>query len=147
MQLRRFGYCLKIYLLQLWSDDSTPTENSSSLPSYTTSLRTQSARAVYRRVMKVVWLQWRGMAIVCAVVVDVVAFAVVFLELDRTQLSVTNGESGEETLEWIMCIIKSGGDRSKCYSLADHFMVKESTIIAILILLSVSPQISRNPNM
>ncbi|KAL9062628.1 MAG: hypothetical protein Q9157_008759 [Trypethelium eluteriae] len=114
------------------------TENSSSLPSYTASLRTQSAKAVYRRVMKVLWLQWRGMAIVCALICDVVAFAVVFIQLDQTQEKITNGRSGEKTLDWLMCIIESGGDRTKCYALANEFMVKEATIVAILVLLSIS---------
>ncbi|KAI9687058.1 MAG: hypothetical protein M1822_002468 [Bathelium mastoideum] len=53
-------------------------------------------------------------------------------------MDIANGESGEKALAWIMCIVESGGDRSKCYSLADKFMVKEGTIVAILILLSLS---------
>lgn len=142
MRWCRFAYCLKIYLLHLWCDSSPPTENSASLPSYTTSLRTQSAKAVYRRVIKVVMLQWRGMVIVCFLVCCVVAFAVVFIKLDQTQTDITNGKSGEKTLEWIMCIIESEGDRGKCYPLANDFTVKESTVVAILILLSVSDRIS-----
>ena len=91
--------------------------------------------------MKVLWLQWRGMIIVCALVCDVVAFAVVFIQLDQTQINITDGHDGERTLEWIMCIVESGGDRSKCFSLAKGFMVQEATVVAILILLSVSHHI------
>jgi hypothetical protein len=138
-----FGYCLKIYLLNIWAADSSqPTENSASLPSYTTSLRTQSAKAVYRRVMKVLWLQWRGMAIVCLLVCDAVAYAVVFIKLDQTQINIATGRSSAKTIKWIECIVMSGGDRDTCFSLADDFMVSEATIVTILFLLSVSGRIS-----
>src|ERR1700761_7425161 len=59
-----FIYCINVYLKNMWSDDKTEINNSSGLPSYTSSFRTHSAKAVYRRVRKVVWLQWRSMLIV-----------------------------------------------------------------------------------
>ncbi|KAI9699202.1 MAG: hypothetical protein M1820_007281 [Bogoriella megaspora] len=137
-QIATFAYCLKIYLLNIWSSDSTPTENSTSLPSYTTSLRTQSARAVYRRVMKVLWLQWRGMAIVCLLVIDAVAWSVVFIQLDQKQVDMLQGKSGAQTLEWVTCVMTAKGDRTKCYDLASKITVNEATVVAILILLSLS---------
>jgi hypothetical protein len=76
IQFGTFGYCIKVYLASL-SDDSTTT-NSSGLPSYTNSVRTMSPRQAYRRVRRVLELQWRGITIVLVIIADVIFFAVVF---------------------------------------------------------------------
>jgi hypothetical protein len=91
--------------------------------------------------MKVLWLQWRGMAIVCLLVIDAVAYAVVFIKLDQTQINIASGKNGAQTINWIECIVMSGGDKDACYPLAAKFMIAESTVVAILILLSVSRKV------
>ncbi|RMZ66888.1 G- coupled receptor [Pyrenophora seminiperda CCB06] len=64
IQVATFVYCIKVYLQNMFSDEATETQSSAGLPSYTTSLRKRSARVVYRRVRKVLYLQWRGIMIV-----------------------------------------------------------------------------------
>ena len=95
LQLMTLVYCANVYLKNMWSD--SPTESSTNgsvsghgLPSYQASVRTQTARAVYRRLKKVLWLQWRGICIVTIILVDVVFFTIVFVKLDSMQSSVLN---------------------------------------------------------
>ena len=80
------------------------------------------------------------MVIVCFLLCCVASFAVVFIKLDQSQTDIANGEDEEKTMVWITCIAKSGGDRTKCYSSASDFIVNETTIVAILLLLSVGNQ-------
>jgi hypothetical protein len=134
IQFATFGYCIKVYLASL-ADDSNTTE-SSGLPSYTNSLRTLSPRQAYRRIRRVLELQWRGIAIVILIITDVIFFAVVFVYLDNNEAAVLNDESRAEP--WLLCLVESDGDKNKCLDLAGALVVNEATVMAVLILLSVS---------
>ncbi|KAJ5261984.1 hypothetical protein N7505_008851 [Penicillium chrysogenum] len=63
-QLSTMIYCIHIYLRSLF-DKSASTSGSSgaNLPSYTASIGTVTARQAYRRVRRVLKLQWRGIAL------------------------------------------------------------------------------------
>jgi len=132
IQFATFAYCIKVYLASL-SDESSTT-NSSGLPSYTNSVRTVSPRQAYRRVRRVIELQWRGIAIVILIIADVVFFAVVFVYLDNNETAVAN--SPKLSSEWILCLAAEGGEKNKCLELAKPFIVNEATVMAVLILLS-----------
>lgn len=136
IQLSTFAYCIKVYLQNVWSDDKTETQSSAGLPSYTTSVRTRSARAVYRRVRKVVWLQWRGITIVVFILVDVIFFSVVFIYLN----SVTSHAADDiaKAMPFLACLMASPKDHGKCAALGEALFVNQSTVIAILLMLSVS---------
>lgn len=134
IQFATFGYCIKVYLASL-SDDSTTT-NSSGLPSYTTSIRgTISPRQAYRRVRRVLELQWRGIAIVLIIIADVIFFAVVFVFLDDIENSLQKNPAKAD--KWLFCLIESKGDKNKCIGLAQKLVVNEATVMAVLLLLSV----------
>lgn len=135
IQFATFGYCLKVYLASL--NDEGTTTNSSGLPSYAPSSRaTVSPRQAYRRVRRVIQLQWRGIAIVLIIITDVVFFSVVFVFMDNNeQKALTNPLSSER---WILCIAETKGDRNACAHLATSIVVNEPTVMAVLILLSVS---------
>jgi hypothetical protein len=131
-------YCVKVYLRNIWSDDRTDTGNSSGLPSYhTSSLRTSSAKAVYQRVKKVLWLQWRSIMIVIFLLVDIIFLAIVWVQLDNAILSVKQGKL-KDFMPFLVCLYGSGGVKNKCFSLGQEALVTESTAIATLMLLSVS---------
>lgn len=69
IQFSTFGYCIKVYLASL-RDDSTTTDTSG-MRSFNTSLRgTVTPKQAYRRVRKVIELQWRGIAIVILIAVS-----------------------------------------------------------------------------
>ena len=133
IQFATFGYCIKVYLASL-ADNSASTENSN-LPSYTNSIRTMTPKQAYRRVRRVIQLQWRGIAIVLIIVTDVVLFSVVFVFQDNTVEAVRRDPS--TALEWIGCLGVNGGDKNKCLDKAGPLVVDLPTVGAVLLLLSV----------
>lgn len=142
VQITTFGYCINVYLKNLWSDDETQTQSSSGLPSYTASLRTRtnSAKAVYRRVKKVVWLQWRGIVIVVFILIDVIFFSVVFVYLDARE---TSSLSNPDTVRpWVTCLVQNPKHKEKCFDIGQHMLLNQGTVTAILVMLSVSALLS-----
>lgn len=138
-QLATFAYCIHVYLKNMWSEDKTDTNSSCGLPSYTSSVNAQSARAVYRRVKKVILLQWRGIAIVICILVDVVFFSTVFVYLDNMEQAVL--KDPEMLQSWLLCLVASPDDRAKCYRLGQEFLINQPTVVAVLLMLSVSYRI------
>ena len=130
-----FGYCVKVYLASLY-DSSSSTEGSSSLPAYSHSMRTVTPRQAYRRVRRVIALQWRGIAIVLIIICDVIFFSIIFVFQDNVIQSVTNDPS--VAADWVVCLIGASGDKNKCLKEAGSLVVNEATVSAVLLLLGVS---------
>ncbi|ESZ99576.1 hypothetical protein SBOR_0049 [Sclerotinia borealis F-4128] len=135
IQFVTFGYCIKVYLSSL-ADSSNTTETSGVLPSYTNSLRTVSPRQAYRRVRRVIELQWRGIAIVLVIVTDVVFFAIVFVFMDDLETNILKDPTKAE--QWLTCLLQTAGDRNACLSLASALVVNEATVGAVLVMLSLN---------
>lgn len=134
LQFATFGYCIKVYLASL-ADNTASTENSG-LPSYTNSIRTMTPKQAYRRVRRVIELQWRGIAIVLIIITDVVFFSIVFVFQDNTVETVRRHP--EHALGWIGCLIANGGDKVPCLPQAGSLVVNIRTVGAVLFLLGVS---------
>ena len=138
LQLITFAYCLRVYLRNLFTDSAAPSSNGSTsgLPSHVGSTRTQgqAARVVMRRVKKVLWLQWRGIAIVTIMLVNVIFFSVVFVWLDSLQSQVQNHFS--EVEPWLECLALHPTDKNACLPYVGSWIVNESTVVAVLLLLS-----------
>lgn len=133
LQLVTMGYCIHVYIKSLFDTDSTT--NSSGLPSYSASLRTVSARQAYRRIKRVLQLQWRGVSLVVIIIANVIFFAVTFINLDNA-LKPTP-ENMEKATPWLICLVANQGDRQKCDSEAAKIRPKEGLLLAVLILLSM----------
>ncbi|KAK3675797.1 hypothetical protein LTR78_004438 [Recurvomyces mirabilis] len=138
LQLATFGYCINVYLKNLWRDQAQGSTHGSSsgLPSFNGSVRTQTARAVYQRLKKVLWLQWRGICIVTIILVDVVFFSIVFVDLDSLQAQLTHDFAKVEP--WLECLAFSPTDKEPCLHLVSDWLVNEPTVIAVLLLLSLT---------
>ena len=138
LQLMTFVYCIRVYLKNLFMDqsDSSTNASGSGLPSYSGSVRTQTARAVWRRLQKVLWLQWRGICIVTIIMVDVIFFAIVFVWLDSMQSTIKNDFHQVEP--WLECLALHPADKNACLDLVGSWVVNESTVVAVLILLSLA---------
>ncbi|KAK5124117.1 hypothetical protein LTR85_001820 [Meristemomyces frigidus] len=138
LQLVTFGYCIHVYLKNLWSDQAQASSaaSDSGLPSYNSSVRTQTARAVYQRLKKVLWLQWRGICIVTIILVDVIFFSIVFVYLDGLQSSVVN--DWQKVEPWLECLVLNPTDKNACLSMVSGWLVSESTVVAVLVLLSLA---------
>lgn len=135
IQFATFGYCIKVYLASL-ADDSNTT-GSSGLPSYSNSVRaTISPRQAYRRVRRVIELQWRGIAIVLLIIADVIFFAVVFVFMDDIETNVV--KSPTKSVDWLTCLVKTNGDKNACLKFTKSLVVSEATVMSVLILLSVN---------
>ncbi|KAI1253485.1 hypothetical protein MGN70_005693 [Eutypa lata] len=134
IQFTTFGYCIKVYLASL-TDNSATTEGSG-MPSYTASIRTMTPRQAYRRIRRVIQLQWRGIVIVLVIVADVIFFSIVFVFQDNTVQAVK--EDMTLALPWIKCLIQSQGDKAICMDEADSIVVNLPTVIAVLILLAMN---------
>jgi hypothetical protein len=138
LQLTTFAYCMHVYLKNLWVDSpaNSTSASGSGLPSYTGSLHTQTARAVYQRLKKVLWLQWRGIVIVTIILVDVIFFAIVFVYLDGLQAS--GVENVDKVMPWLMCLVQHPTDKNQCLDEAQAYLVNEATVVAVLLLLSLA---------
>ncbi|KAI0136554.1 hypothetical protein BJ170DRAFT_17269 [Xylariales sp. AK1849] len=134
IQFATFGYCIKVYLASL-SDSSASTEGSG-LPTYSSSIRTMTPRQAYRRVRRVIQLQWRGIVIVLIIICDVVFFALVFVFLDNTVESVKTDPS--KGLPWVECLLGNNGNKNACLGEAGKLVVNLPTVIAVLILLAMN---------
>ncbi|CAK7207985.1 hypothetical protein SEUCBS139899_010819 [Sporothrix eucalyptigena] len=134
IQLVTFGYCIKVYLASL-NDNAASTENSG-LPSYSNSIRTMTPRQAYRRVRRVIQLQWRGIAIVLIIVIDVIFFSVVFVFQDNTVAAISADPAKATT--WLLCLATHEGDKSQCLNDAAAFTVNEATVGAVLVLLAMN---------
>ncbi|MCJ1328850.1 hypothetical protein MMC10_005527 [Thelotrema lepadinum] len=140
LQLLTFGYCIRVYLKNLWDPNTTSGASSSMpsvLPSVTgaSSTRTKSARATYRRVRKVLALQWRGVVVVMILLVSAVYFAVVFQVFDNLGQAALDDPS--KTQDFIFCLVANGGRKEPCLGLASELSVSEPVVLAVLFLLSL----------
>lgn len=134
IQFATFGYCIKVYLASL-SDNSATTEGSG-MPSYSNSIRTMTPRQAYRRVRRVIQLQWRGIVIVLVIIADVIFFAVVFVFMDNTVQAIK--DDPDKALVWAACLIAASGDKNKCLDQASVLVVNLPTVTAVLVLLAMN---------
>jgi hypothetical protein len=134
IQFATFGYCIKVYLASL-ADNSASTEGSG-MPSYTNSIRTMTPKQAYRRVRRVIALQWRGIAIVLIIIADVIFFSIIFVFQDNTVEAVKNDPS--IAFPWIACLALNEGDKTLCLNEAGRLVVNMPTIGAVLFLLAIN---------
>lgn len=141
IQFSTFGYCIKVYLASL--SDNGPSTEGSGLPSYTNSIRTMTPKQAYRRVRRVIALQWRGIAIVLIIITDVIFFSVVFVFLDNTLQTVVHDQ--ELAKPWVLCLAGNGGKKDECLDHASALSVNIATVGAVLFLLAVNdgPSLAR----
>lgn len=93
-------------------------------------------RQAYRRVRRVIELQWRGIALVLLIIADVIFFAVVFVFMDTNEIAVAKSSTRAEP--WLLCLVANPTNKSACLDLASSLVVNEATVMAVLLLLSVS---------
>ncbi|KAK6586417.1 hypothetical protein PZA11_001474 [Diplocarpon coronariae] len=142
IQFGTFGYCLQVYLNSL-GDDSIPTDDSGPRSHHLGAGDIISPRQAYRRVRRVIELQWRGIAIVLLILADVVFFAVIFVFMDDLESSTI--KNPPQARDWLECLAATAGDKNNCLAFARHLVINEATVMTVLVLLSVSA--SRPPTL
>jgi hypothetical protein len=143
LQFGTFGYCIKVYIRSLFNDNNNSSSQVSSngLPSYSSragSEKTVTAGQAYRRIRKVIALQWRGTVIVLIIIINVVFLAVVFVQMDNTVTAAMQDLGKAEP--WMLCLVLNGGNKEACLDQVKSvgLVTNETTVMAVLILLSVS---------
>ncbi|KAI0879491.1 hypothetical protein GGS24DRAFT_511952 [Hypoxylon argillaceum] len=134
IQFATFGYCIKVYLASL--ADGGQSSAHSGGPSYSNSIRTMTPRQAYRRVRRVIQLQWRGIVIVLIILADVIFFAVIFVFLDNTIEDIKTDPN--KAKDWILCLATKGGDKNACLDLAAPLVVGLPAVTAVLVLLAMN---------
>ncbi|KAI8632532.1 hypothetical protein F5Y19DRAFT_492334 [Xylariaceae sp. FL1651] len=134
IQFATFGYCIKVYLASL-ADNAASTEQSG-MRSYSNSIRTMTPRQAYRRVRRVIQLQWRGIVIVLIIIADVIFFAIIFVFLDNTVEDIKHDP--KKALPWLLCLATHEGDKNACLEQAKPLVVSLPTVTAVLILLAMN---------
>ncbi|KAL3451693.1 hypothetical protein BJX65DRAFT_223413 [Aspergillus insuetus] len=133
MQFTTMGYCVHVYIKSLY--DTAPTTNSSNIQSYTASVGTLTARQAYRRVRKILKLQWRSNCLVLVILANVIVFAVIFIRADD-QLEVTP-ENLARAAPWLTCLALNIGDKTQCFEEAKDIGPTEPTLLVLLVLLTL----------
>ncbi|MCJ1306585.1 hypothetical protein MMC25_000228 [Agyrium rufum] len=138
IQFVTLTYCIRVYIRALLQQEGSSMETGSQMPSMQGSIRTAvTARAAYRRVKKVILLQWRGIAIVLIVIADVIFFSIIFLRLDNATQAGLRDPSIVEP--WLLCLAFSGGNKNACLKQASRITIfNEATVMAVLYLLSLN---------
>lgn len=134
LQVSTMLYCTHIYLRALF-DKSAPERDCLGVPCSTASVRTVTAKQAYRRIRRVLQLQWRGVALVFIIIANVIFFAVVFIDLDHAVAP--TADNIQQATPWLICLARTGGDRESCRKLAAAMGPNESTLLAVVILLSL----------
>lgn len=134
LQCITIGYCINVYIRSLLDDKATTENSSGVVPTYSGSVNAASARQAYRRVKRVVQLQWRGATIVLLIIAEVVFFSVVFVSMDNS--SQVNQDLIERAIPWVTCMALTG-EKEKCLSQAQDLVKNEGVVIAVLICLGV----------
>ena len=135
LQFITLGYCIQVYIRSLMHD-KPETENSSGPPSFSGSVRTASARQAYKRVKRVIQLQWRGVAIVILVIAIVIFFSIVFVSMDSN--AQIDADTLEKTIPWLACLPNNSVKECLPLLARTGLVQSEGTVLAVLIMLGVS---------
>ncbi|KGO75774.1 hypothetical protein PITC_033580 [Penicillium italicum] len=135
LQLSTMIYCIHIYVRSVFDKSASISGSSgTNLPSYTASIGTVTARQAYRRVRRVLELQWRGIALTSIILGNVLFFAVVFINLDNAVAPTV--ENIKTAGPWLICLAETG-NKDLCREYAAVIGPNEATLLAVVFLLSL----------
>jgi hypothetical protein len=97
----------------------------------------------WRHVKKLFLLQWRNILVSIFVIIGSISFFIVFWSQDAKLGGVWNDPTNQLPVRiWITCLILSEGNKESCLQHVKGFTVPRQTVLASLILASVSPTTS-----
>jgi hypothetical protein len=130
LQICTFLYCARVYLSTARRGE-TATTNGSALED----LRSNYIPNVYRRIRAVCVLQWRSMALVSVVLLELSLFSILIFFLDRVQQFLR--AFPQQVVPWVLCIMQHPTDKFQCTHLMGGIIVRESLPDAAIILFSL----------
>lgn len=136
IQLATVGYCTRVYLQNLWGSEDAPSAQPSDGRStaYPASFDTPRVGAVWKRIQRVLFIQWRGLFLVSFCLTCVVFFSVVFVYLDNNSAITVGNEN--KIRPFVACLIETKGKADLCYKYGQAWPVNEATVGAVLIMLT-----------
>jgi len=96
-------------------------------------------RVEWRKVQKVLYLQWRSMLLAFILVNETIYFGIVFGQLTGAAERIASGVLTPTDEAWVECLVSTNGDKEKCLALSSGLGLSEPRVIATLLLISVSP--------
>jgi hypothetical protein len=135
LQCVTFAYCVKVYVKSLF-DDTTTSDVSSGFRSYSSSMRTVTAKQALRRIKTVVALQYRSTCIVLITLADVVFLSVIFISMDSSVHAARVDVA--KARPWLLCLVVNNGDKTKCFHETRQLVRPEASVLAAYILLSLN---------
>ena len=101
-------------------------------------------RVEWRKVQKVLLLQWRSMLLAFVLVNETIYFGIVFGEQTAAAERIASGVLTTTDKAWSECLIATRGDKNACLDLSSGLGLSEPRVIATLLLASVSFSITPN---
>lgn len=135
-------FCIWLYLKDVfWGKSPAGTrisENETTTSTKAPTTVTSSDRKLaWKRVRKVLSLQWRSIVLTTLVIIEVVFFGVVFIHETSTALRLSSHQT-DEIVKWAICLITHQGRKEECTSISQILGLSEARIIASFMLAAVS---------
>lgn len=150
LQFATTGFCLAVYARSFFvhGDSAPSTAQTSASEASATPLAPRSTRSTggavvfgkrlaWRRVRKVMYLQWRSIVLSVMVAVVIVYFGVVYVALTHRQKQDAMPQHTRRVEAWSTCLVLSSGDKNQCLYLAKALGIEESTVVASMFMASV----------
>lgn len=148
IQFGTTAFCLIVYARSLFVQGSGGSPNAtkssiSSNPSTPSSPRkgpTQigTKNLAWRRVQKVLSLQWRSILLSSTVIFIAAYSGIVYVVMTRTAQQDANPKQTDRILNWSDCLVYHEGDKDKCLHLARPLRLGAGQVVAALTMASVS---------
>ncbi|KAF2167815.1 hypothetical protein M409DRAFT_21962 [Zasmidium cellare ATCC 36951] len=120
-------FCLWLYLKDvLWGKGGSPLGTNDT----TTTTSQQDRTLAWRRVRKVLSLQWRSIVLTTLVIIESVYFGVVFIHETSTADRLSSNSQADEILEWAFCLVRNEGRKDRCLNITKVLGLSEESILA-----------------
>ena len=136
LQFGTTGFCLFLYARHFWQNGSRETE------AYDVSTAGLAAegqrrpsirlgkRLAWRRVQKVLFLQWRSIVLSIFVIIETVFFGAVYVAAARAVDATRRPTKRPDVLRYLVCLIVNEGDKDACLPYTKSLGLRERTVIA-----------------
>ena len=156
LQFVTTGFCLVVYIKNLIAHHNNSPANSDTSGSGSSGAAITSPdpsrpvapsvrlgkRLAWRRVRKVMLLQWRSIVLSLLVIVEIVYFGSVYAAQQKEAKADEQPKHTAQTEAWGLCLIESGGNKKQCLPQAQALSLGENWVIASLFMSAVSAPIT-----
>jgi hypothetical protein len=139
------SYCVWVYIRSARRDHSSrgsvgPDGNSGEAG---TAPVARTALQHWRKIRQLIVIQWRNIVVSTFVVLEAIYFVTVFWAQDVKLGNVsTKAVDQAASKKWSACLVLTGGDKDECMQYTTSLAVPRATIVASLILASVSSYVT-----